>query len=302
MATVYYYSNFIEVDHLSSTSSQAVIKKLKTHFSRYGIPDKVVSDNGPQFACHDLKTFSKRWEFDHVTSTPYHPKENGKVESAVKRSFRKCKDAGESFEMALLDHHNTPTPDTGFSPAQLMMSRRTKTLLPTTNNLLTPRPSNVYYKEKQIAKQQKQAHYYNRRAKPLSQLTEGQSLQVHSKPGATSWEKGTVTRALSYNSYELEVGGREICRNRIQIRDSQGAHTTSNDTKNKSVNTGNRNTSTESPEMSSPKHVIVPTQRPANNQPRRTKSGRIVHPPKHLRILNVNPVSDLSEYSVIVCL
>ena len=47
MVTMYYYSNFIEVDQLSSTSSQAVIKKLKTHVSRYGIPDKVVSDNGP---------------------------------------------------------------------------------------------------------------------------------------------------------------------------------------------------------------------------------------------------------------
>ena len=286
MVTVDYYSNFIEVDHLSSTSSQAVIKKLKTHFSRYGIPDKIVSDNGPQFACHDFKTFFKRWEFDHVTSSPYHPKANGKAESAVKtvkRLFTKCKDAGESFEMALLDHHNTPTPATGFSPAQLMMSRRTKTLLPTTNNLLAPRPSNVHYKKKQIAKQQKQVHYYNHRAKPLSQLTEGQSVRVHSKPSTTSWEKGTVTRALPYNSYELEVGGREICRNRIQIRESQGAHTTSDDIKNKTVNTGFPNMSTQSPEMSSPKCAIIPTQRPANNQPCRTRSGRIVHPPKHFK-------------------
>ena len=290
MVTVDYYSNFIEVDHLSSTSSQAVIKKLKTHFSLYGIPDKIDSDNGPQFACHDFKTFSKRWEFDRVTSSPYHPKGNGKAESAVKtvkRLFRKCKDAGESFEMALLDHHNTPTPATGFSPAQLMMSRRTKTLLPTTNNLLSPRPSNVHYKEKQIAKQQKQAHYYNRRAKPLSQLTEGQSVRVHSKPGTTSWEKGTVTRALPYNSYELEVGGREIRRNRIQIRESQGAHTTSDDIKNKTVNTGIPNMSTESPEMSSPKRAIIPTQRPANNQPCRTRSGHIVHPPKHFKEYSV---------------
>ena len=126
MVTMDYYSNFIAVDHLSSTSSQAVIKKMKTHFSRYGIPDKVVRDNGPQFACHHFKTFSKKWEFDNLTSSPYYPKGNGKAESAVKTVkwlFRKCKDAGESFEMALLDHHNTPTPTTCFSPAQLIMLR-----------------------------------------------------------------------------------------------------------------------------------------------------------------------------------
>ena len=43
------YMVTVEMDHLSSTSSHPVFKKLKTHFSRYHIPDKVVSDNGPQF-------------------------------------------------------------------------------------------------------------------------------------------------------------------------------------------------------------------------------------------------------------
>ena len=286
MVTVDYYSNFIEVDHLSSTSSQAVIKKLKTHFSRYGIPDKVVSDNGPQFACHDFKAFSKRWEFDHLTSSPYHPKGNGKAESAVKtakRLLKKCRDAGQSFEMALLDHHNTPTPATGLSPVQLMMSRRTKTLLPTSNNLLFPSPSNVHYKEKQTANKRKQAHYYNRRAKPLSQLTEGQNVRVRSKPGAASWEKGTVTRVLPYHSYEVDIGGREIRRNRVQIRDSPGAHLTLDDPNNKGQVNGDQNMSKESQDMSSPKRVITPTEGPANNQPIRTKSGRVVRPPQYLK-------------------
>ena len=118
----------------------------------------------------------------------------------------------------------------------------------------------MHYKEKQLAKQQEQVHY-NRRSKPLSQLTEGQSVRVHSKPGAASWEKGTVTRVLP----------------------SQGAYTTSDDAKNKSVNTGNPKMSPESPEVSSPKPVIVLTERLTNNQPCRTRSGHIVDPPKHLK-------------------
>ena len=42
-----YYSNFIELECLRSTTSQAVIRILKMTFSRHGIPDVVVSDNGP---------------------------------------------------------------------------------------------------------------------------------------------------------------------------------------------------------------------------------------------------------------
>ena len=48
LVTVDYFSNFIEVDYLVETTSDAVINKLKHHFARYGIPDVVISDNGPQ--------------------------------------------------------------------------------------------------------------------------------------------------------------------------------------------------------------------------------------------------------------
>lgn len=44
----------------------------------------MVTDNGPQFASREFAEFAKQWEFLHVTSSPYHPKSNGKAESAVK--------------------------------------------------------------------------------------------------------------------------------------------------------------------------------------------------------------------------
>ena len=49
LVCVDYYSNFFEVDPMTSTTASAVIKKLKNHFARYGCPDTVVADNGPQF-------------------------------------------------------------------------------------------------------------------------------------------------------------------------------------------------------------------------------------------------------------
>jgi len=42
-----YYSNFTEFKELQNTNSENVIINLKDTFSRYGIPDQLVTDNGP---------------------------------------------------------------------------------------------------------------------------------------------------------------------------------------------------------------------------------------------------------------
>ena len=69
---------------MSSTTSTRVTTVLKAWFSRHGIPVTVISDNGPPFNSEDFKTFSKEWDFQHVTSSPYHAQSNGRVENAVK--------------------------------------------------------------------------------------------------------------------------------------------------------------------------------------------------------------------------
>ncbi len=38
-----YYSNFFEIDRIYSTQAVAVIRNLKMHMARYGIPGKIVS-------------------------------------------------------------------------------------------------------------------------------------------------------------------------------------------------------------------------------------------------------------------
>ena len=42
LVTIDYYSNFWEVDRLPDTKASIAILKLKSHFTRYGIPDQVV--------------------------------------------------------------------------------------------------------------------------------------------------------------------------------------------------------------------------------------------------------------------
>lgn len=79
-----YYSDFVEVSPLRETASAAIIKFMRVQFSRHGIPDVLVTDNGPQFASRVFAEFEKQWAFLRVTSSPYHPRSNGEAESDVK--------------------------------------------------------------------------------------------------------------------------------------------------------------------------------------------------------------------------
>ena len=49
-----YYSRYIEIARLHSTSSNAVINHLKSIFARHGIPQTFISDNGPQYCGNAL--------------------------------------------------------------------------------------------------------------------------------------------------------------------------------------------------------------------------------------------------------
>ena len=53
-----YYSGFIEVSTLTGTRSNQIITHCKSQFSHYGIPDLLITDNGPQFAYSDYSQMS----------------------------------------------------------------------------------------------------------------------------------------------------------------------------------------------------------------------------------------------------
>ena len=78
------YSNFFDVDRLTRTTSLAVINKLKPHMARYGLPERVTTDNGPQFDSVEFRKFASDYNFEHVTSSPHYLQANGKAENSVK--------------------------------------------------------------------------------------------------------------------------------------------------------------------------------------------------------------------------
>ncbi|KAK2557053.1 Retrovirus-related Pol polyprotein from transposon 17.6 [Acropora cervicornis] len=161
LITVDAFSGYWEVDKLPQTTSPAVIDVTKQHFARYGIPDRVYTDNGPQFDCAEYTRFSNAWQFEHYTSSPYHSQSNGIVEAAVKTAKTLQKKASEAHRdqwLSFLDYRNTPTEGMDSSPVQRLTSKRTKTLLPVAQHLLEPEiQSDV---ERKLTKKRRKAKKY----------------------------------------------------------------------------------------------------------------------------------------------
>ena len=205
LVTVDYFSNFWELDYLPEATTETVVGKLKSQFARHGIPEVVVSDNGPQFSSEKFQTFARKWEFDHITSSPTYPQSNGKAESAVKTAKHiliKAKADNRDPYLALLDYRNSPTQGSATSPVQKLMSRRTRTRLPTAAKLLKPEvPQAVEQEIKQ--KQTKQQRYYNQGAKNLKPLNIGDHVRIQPVGHDKRWKPATVTKKLNYRSYEV---------------------------------------------------------------------------------------------------
>ena len=196
---------------------QSVINASKAQFARHGLPETVISDNGPQFASVEFTQFAKEWQFHHQTSSPLYPESNGRAENAVKTCktlMKKAKASGEEPLLALLDWRNTPTESIGTSPAQRLMGRRTRTLLPTHQNLLTAEKET---KKKLEDAKAKQAKSYNNKCQSLKPLQEGSAIRMR-LPDDKHWSLGTCIRSLNNRSYEVKVCGKRYRRNRRHLR------------------------------------------------------------------------------------
>ena len=127
-----YYSRYIEVAMLTSSTSKGIIMHLKSIFARHGVPQTLVSDGATNYSSKEFKEFAEQYSFQHVISSPEYPQSNGESERAVrtiKEMWRKCEKSKEDPYLALLAYRSTPLQN-GYSPAELLMSRKLRTTVP----------------------------------------------------------------------------------------------------------------------------------------------------------------------------
>ena len=126
------------------------------------------------------------------------------------------------FHIALLNYRNTPPKGHTYSPAQRMVSRRTRTTLPTPDHLLEPMSINRDTVSAEIkAKRNASKAHYDKTAGPEHNIINiGEFVYARpptSKPG-NPWAYGRVTENHHSRSYTIQTPHSTIRRNRIHIR------------------------------------------------------------------------------------
>ena len=116
-----YFSRYLEVQSMSSTTSGQTVQALKAIFSRHGIPTTFVSDNGPQYASEEMVAFAREYNFTHITSSPHYPQGNGFAERMVRTAKSLLSKSPSDPYLALLTYRCTPMPWCGLSPSELLM-------------------------------------------------------------------------------------------------------------------------------------------------------------------------------------
>ena len=116
-------SRWPEAIPIRSTTTRVMISCLTGIFTRWGFPEKLNSDNGPQFTSRSFIRWLKLKGIAHAKSTPYHPQGNGVVErlhrtlnAVVGKIVTSKGNWAEALPMALFFLRCTPSASTGLSP------------------------------------------------------------------------------------------------------------------------------------------------------------------------------------------
>ena len=217
LLVVDYFSRFPEIAKLSNTTSLNIINALKTIFSRYGIPETVVSDNGPQYSAQEFKDFAKAYNFTHITSSPHYAQSNGQAERTVRTVKKLLREASDPH-LALLTYRSTPFAWCNLSPAELLMGRRIRSNLPSVKDQLTPNWDFLdKFRDKNRAFKKKQKANYDRQhgARTLP------PIQPESDVWITSGEQPSTGKVISVadtpRSYIVETQTGQVRRNRQHL-------------------------------------------------------------------------------------
>ena len=141
------YSRWPEVAFCGEVTAGTVVAFLRQIFAREGVPEELVSDNGPQFRAAETAQFLQTVGVRHLFSSPYSPQTCGMVErlnrtvkAAIQSATLLRQSRVPSVQSILQTYRSTVHPATGFSPFRLMRGRDMRTGLDVLPLPAQPRP------------------------------------------------------------------------------------------------------------------------------------------------------------------
>ena len=193
------YSKWPEVRVMSSTTVSKTLNVLREWFTSHGIPEQIVTDNGPQFIAEEFDVFTKRNGIKHVKSAPYHPASNGLAKRFIQSLKQSPQNDGRSLcqrlSSYLLTYRTTSHSTTGVPPCKLLLQRDLRTRL----SLLQPSC------EKSVMdKQAKQKYAHDRHSRSREWIVGDRVLVCNHRDGP-DWIPAMLVEVLGPVTYIVET-------------------------------------------------------------------------------------------------
>nr|XP_054761218.1 uncharacterized protein LOC129267596 [Lytechinus pictus] len=143
-------TRYPEAVALPNIETTTVAEALVQIFSRVGVPQEILSDQGTQFTSDLMKDIGKLLSIKQMMTTPYHPACNGLVErfnGTLKKILRRtCSDRPSDWDRylapILFAYREAPQASMGFSPFELLYGRTVRGPLMILKELWTGKQQN----------------------------------------------------------------------------------------------------------------------------------------------------------------
>lgn len=214
------HSKWMEIEVVSSATTQTTVEHLRTMFARFGLPKVIVTDNGTCFTSSEFAEFLRRNHIRHFKTAPYHPSSNGLAERAVqtfKTGMKKQLTGTVQTKLSrfLFHYRLSPHTTTGVAPAELLFRQRPRSHM----DLIVPS-----LKDRVVQQQQRQKSQHDRTTRQRT-FQQDDLVMVHgfNKDLKDHWLPGTVVSTSGEHSYEIKLtDGKIVRRHADHIRKRQG--------------------------------------------------------------------------------
>lgn len=205
------YSKWPEVIRTSTVTSNFVITTLSSLFSRFGKPQLIVTDNGPQFISEEFSNFCHQQGVQHLTTAYYQSQSNGEAErfiDTLKRHLERITSGGEKrnpLDLFLQYYRSTPNQTIeNKTPAELFLGRKLRIDL----DLLRPterKPKIINLRQNE---QFNRKHAAKKRTFCVGDLV---LAKVYSRNNER-WIEGQITQKFGDVMYEVEINENGVTR------------------------------------------------------------------------------------------
>ena len=137
LVIVDYYTRYPEAVPLRTATGKTIAKEPFLLFSRVGVVDEILTDQGTRFMSQVLKEMCRLLHISQLRMSVYHPQTDGFVEwfnKILKRMLRKLvntdgRDWDQLLPYLMFVVHEVPQSSTGFAPFELLYGRQPQGLL-----------------------------------------------------------------------------------------------------------------------------------------------------------------------------